>query len=202
MNKRDKWCTEDDRNKMKRKRRKNTRGRGNRRVAERGWKRRGVGLGECSDESPPGYHPPVGRVAVGVAEWHICRHTHTHTKQIVSSCLAAHTSPPAAEAGGRQYRDTTGTSEFTVVPLAAPQHKHTIKTEDGRVQLKEKTNCRLEEAQQRVHLMHTLPLIIHTLLGAAYAQAAKRKTATIRHDTEDIAMFLLQTCCRTDIQCI
>lgn len=73
---------------------------------------------------------PVGRVAVGVVVWHIQIH------RGFSGQHAASMSPPAAEAGGRQYGDTTETRQSKAVQLQTILsffwHTHTYEHYNGR----------------------------------------------------------------------
>lgn len=100
---------------------------GEREIEEYSWegveeKRRGVGLGTVVMSHHQAIIPQWAGLLWG---WQSDTYVHTHTQNKSFSCLAARTSPPAAEAGGRQHRGTTGTSEFTVVPLAATLNTNT-----------------------------------------------------------------------------
>lgn len=103
-------------------------------------------------------------------------------------------SPPAAEAGGRQYRDATETCSCAHAALSSDTHMHIMSMAVPEASLrlrgwmdghKGKQSIQLYEKQHKTkggaqalfthcvsdYFSYTLSSIIHTLLGNAYAEA-------------------------------
>lgn len=138
---------------------------------------------------------PGGPVCCGGGSvTHMQKHTHTHRGIPAVMPLM---SPPAVEAGGRQYRVTTGThSSHTLSssPSLSDTHTH---NDDGWAKGLIKTlrldvwmyvwmviykgrgmdRCRKEKRTHQytrhafLHLSHILSIVIHISLGGAYAEA-------------------------------